>query len=1477
MENKTSECSTEESVAIIGMGCRLPGEIQDPEAFWRILSNKKDLVTPVPENREELSDLSHLTSQSSNHIYSHQGAFIKEIDHFDSSFFGISPREAASIDPQHRMLLEVAYEALERAGQPLEKVRGSLTGVFVGISSSDYLQLQLQDINSINSYSGTGSMPGFAAGRLSYFLDLRGPSFSIDTTCSSSLVAVHQACQSLKLRESNMALAGGVNLILAPFGSVIASSLQALSPDGRCKTFDASANGFVRGEGCGMVVLKRLSDAVADHDPILAVIRGSAVNQDGRSTNLTAPNGLAQQAVIRQALNQAGLHPDQINYIETHGTGTLLGDPIEFEAIRQVFSVNSKRETACVLGAVKTNIGHLEAAAGIASLIKVVLSLNHEEIPPNLHFKDLNPYLTLNPAHFILPDTLQKWTDTKGKRYAGISSFGMSGTNAHLVVGSAPITKKQVKNPERTWVFPISAHSSTSLKSYMKKLSDFLHNQPEIDLADLSYTLSSRRSTFDYRVILVANSINDLIAKLDKEMVKGIEKPVAPINQKKPLVFIFSGQGTHWLGMGRNLFEGEPVFRETLEKCNQLFILYSGWSLIEELFAEERDSKFHQTSVIQPIIFSIQAALLSLWESWGITPDAVVGHSAGEIAAAFSAGVLDLNDALKLVFYRSMIMEQIAGQGSMAALELPIEETEKFLTEYNGELNIAAHNSPSLVVVSGDSESVSNAVEKLLSQGRYAKKLGINYAFHSPQLKPYGEQLREIAQKLKMNAPKISFYSTVTASRVTADELDASYWVRNMIEPVLFTQTVDRLVEDGVEIFLEVSPDEVLTKSLRQYTMSKKVNIDILPSVNRHQDDYRTLMKSLSVLINNGRQVHWAKLYPNGTKVIELPSYAWEHRNYWLSNLSKKVHIKQPDQSVSSQFLEEDRTVTLDQLSKSEQMIEILNPKEEEPFVMSFLEEKIGSILEVEHIEEVVHKPLNQIGLDSLLAVEIRNAVEERFPQTKPPVSFILGGASIQDIGSFIIENMSNAESTPHEDTSGIKENNIKQSELSYGQQALWFINQFDPSDMSYTMFSVFKICSKLDEQALKNSIEHLVKRHEILRTTYQEGLDGPIQIIHSESESIKFSYLKRDNLIGETHDVIKHKLEAAVETPFELNKGPLIRFYLYDLNKNEFLMLITSHHIAIDFWSFNILFDELTKIYDTQKQNQDHDLSEVTVSYIDYVKRHSKLLSGSEGEGLSLYWMDALEGELPVLELPTDYPRPKMQTSNGNTISIQLDQGLDRNIREFSADNGISLYSFLLANFNLLLYHLTEANDIIIGSPMAGMRTNEFRNLVGYLSNVVPIRNTIINKDITFMNFLNQVQRNVLEAVDHQELPLSHLMKNLKVKRDLSRPLLFSVLFVMEESQLPNLGDLALLLQGAKNVKSTIGNLKLESYYFKSNRSQYDLTLTVNKGKSGISLDFNYNTDLFTEVTITKWSHKYLELLNNTIINPSKIIGKLV
>jgi acyl transferase domain-containing protein/NAD(P)-dependent dehydrogenase (short-subunit alcohol dehydrogenase family)/acyl carrier protein len=880
-------------IAVVGMACRVPGG-DTLDQFWQLIRSGGDAIREVPPDRWNADRWFDPDPAASAKASTKWGGFIDRIDGFDAGYFGILPREAERMDPQQRVFLEVAVEAFDHAGLPRERLRGSRAGVFVASYHNDYAFLQYGDLDAIDARTLTGTLHSVLANRLSYFLDLRGPSISIDTACSSSLVAIHLACQSLRFGESDVAIAGGVSLMITPELTISMSKVGFMAPDGHCRTFDARASGFGRGEGCGVVVCKRLSDAIADGDRILAVLRGSAVNQDGHSTLLAAPNGLAQQAMINEALSSAQMAPGRIGLVEAHGTGTALGDPIEVEALAATIGVQTSGASPCFLGAVKANLGHLEAAAGVVGLIKAILSLRHQEVPPQANFTQLSPHISLEGTRLTIPTTLTPWPSGDLPRCAAVSSFGVGGTNAHVIVEEEPdLPGDPLIVPDVPRVLPLSAQSPDALRALVQAWDGFL-GETSASVTDICYTASERRSHFEHRVAVLGRSKAEYKARLAEWL--SSDQSLASMQgrgEAGPRVgFVFSGQGPQWYAMGRELLAEEPVFRAVLTECDALLRPLSRWSLLEELAAPEDVSRLGQTEVAQPALFALQVGLAALWKSWGLLPDGVVGHSVGEIAALHVAGALTLADAVRVVWHRGHVMQQATGLGRMCAVSMTAAEARELVSVYGERLSVGAFNGPRSVVLSGGTAAMEEALATLIAGGVSHRMLPVDYAFHSAQMEPFQQLLIDQLTDVRLQAPALAMYSTVTGARVSTDErVDRAYFARNMREPVRFSEAITAMAEDGFDAFVEIGPHPVLGAVINECLEAAGHSALVVASLRRQRSERHAMLEASAGLYVAGWTPVWEAFQQAAGEVTTLPRYPWQRKRFWIRPRPEAVAV----------------------------------------------------------------------------------------------------------------------------------------------------------------------------------------------------------------------------------------------------------------------------------------------------------------------------------------------------------------------------------------------------------------------------------------------------------------------------------------------------------------------------------------------------------------------------------------------------------
>lgn len=1182
-----------EPIAIIGMGCRFPGGANSPEAFWELLSRGKEVIVPVPSQRWDAEAYYDENPDLPNKTYARYGGFIDAVDQFDPQFFGMTPREAIALDPQQRLLLEVSWEALENAGIAPQKLTGTQTGVFVGIGLDDYAKRQIKQQIPIDAYTGSGNAFCFASGRLSYFLGLQGPSLAIDTACSTSLVTVHLACQSLRNRESNLALAGGVSLMLSPEVTLYLSKTRALSPDGRCKTFDKDANGYVRGEGCGMVVLKRFSDAISDGDNILGVIRGSAVNQDGLSSGLTVPNGGAQMAVIRQALENAKVKPEQISYLEAHGTGTALGDPIEVRGINNVLCKDRSTDNPLMVGSVKTNIGHLEIAAGMASLLKVILSLKNQEIPPHLHFKELNPDLAAAATALKIPTASLPWQRTEEPRRAGISAFGLSGTNAHIIIEEPPQLSFNPSEVDRSaHLLTLSAKSDDALDDLAQKWVNHLEKNPQLNLADLAFSANTGRGQFNHRLAILAKSTleakDSLTAFTQKQACLNVFSQAVAKSRQNKIAFLFTGQGSQYADMGRQLYETQPTFRHALEECDRLLQPYLEQSLLEVLYSDS--SLLDQTAYTQPALFAIEYALYKLWQSWGIKPDGVLGHSVGEYVSACVAGVYSLEEGIKLIAERGRLMQSLPQKGAMAAIFAPIETVKSVISPYGDQVEIATINSSENIVISGDQEAINQIKADLESQSIEVRLLQVSHAFHSRMMQPILGEFKVIAAKISYKTPQLDWISTVTGEEIS-QAVTEDYWCQQVRQCVQFAPAIETLATQGYNLFIEIGSHPILTR-LGQKTLA---NPDYLwlSSLQRGQDDWQILLQSVAKLAVSGVNIDWNGFDKDYARLrLPLPTYAFQKQRYWLTVEAPGLRPTQGTETVEGQDLhqsQERETVVAPGLRPTQ--------KQNETKAESLESQLIALISQITGLNPQ-QLSLNvsleaDLGLDSIMMTQLMNGLlslipEEQRSQFSETFSLrhLMQVSNLQELLTILQSHTSSPKpqiSNPKPQTKNLQPQPSNLVPILHSQLPLlmsyWSLN-------SNSLFTKVKIAGEFDLNIAQQAWKLLINRHPMLRAQFQipedatcfadyqlEVLENPIppEILVKD-----FTTLTPEEQGEKIEEEIYHWLNYN----WSLTQWPLHGFSVLKLSDQIHQLFLGNEHLISDGLSNHVMMREFLEIY---------------------------------------------------------------------------------------------------------------------------------------------------------------------------------------------------------------------------------------------------------------------------------------------------------
>ncbi len=1500
IDNKTQDTSfINEPIAIIGLACKFPGA-KDKYEFWDLLDQGTDAIKEIPSDRWEINDYYNDIPGAKGKMISRWGGFIEDIDKFDAEFFGISPREAARMDPQQRLLLEISWHAFEDAGILPQSVNGSDCGVFIGISVNDYANLARGDPELMDAYSGIGNALCIAANRISYFYDLHGPSIAVDTACSSSLVAVHNAIKSLRNRESDMALAGGVNLILTPNLNIVFSHARMLSPDGRCKTFDASADGYVRGEGCGVVVLKRLSDAIRDHNRIEAVVYGSAVNQDGRSNGLTAPNGLAQERVIKKALEDAGLKADAIDYIEAHGTGTSLGDPIELRAIGKIME-GRPNEKPCMVGSVKTNFGHLESAAGIAGLIKVVLSLGHNQIPAHLHFKSINPYIPIEELPIEIPSSSKPWIRGEQRRLAGVSSFGFGGTNAHIILGDNPEVEDRIIEENRlAQIFCLSAKNTSALHKLAIRTREFIKERQDVPFFDFGYTNQNHRTQFDNRLAIVSENKQQLITSLES-FIKNIDEDsryFSGVVEKtnSPVAFLFTGQGSQYIHMAKDLYQSDQDFKKSLEMCDQILEPILGRSIFSVLFpSNEEDSLINETIFTQPILFALEYALSQLWIGWGIQPDFLVGHSLGEYVALVVANVISLEDGLRLVCERARLMGSLPKNGEMANI-FASEEVVRELIQNDPRISIAAINGPTHTVISGDLIAVREFIEKCQDKNINTKTLNVSHAFHSKLMEPILDEFEAFAKIFTFNEPNIPIINNLFGLPWERGQgPDSRYLREHLRNPVRFYDCVLYLSKQDCRTFIEIGPQPVLLNMAKRCLVNEGVRergqVLWLSSINSNENNWYTLEKGISQLFVSGYPVNWSvekSDYQTKGRICDLPVYPFTKERHWLEFPDITVRMKEPDIKIKHENEEKglNQIVELyaeaeltDHLVKDNQKafpqvkpLEIIQSEGDRTHLLNtYLLDQIGRVLNQSPERISIEKPLNFMGLDSIMAIELKNKLEKEL-SIDLPVAFLIQGPNIVQISELINTLLQNntVQTEPILDTGEIvpNDNEHKEYPLTIGQKALWFQHQVAPNSV-YNPVQVVRIKSRLEHSEIQSAFQYLVKRHPSLRTTFHAKSGEPVQVV-GERENFWFEYqdCSQDSL-----ESILDRLTEEAHRIFDLQNGPLLKVFVVKENGNDLLVMVYAHHLVVDLWSLAVLTNELYIILTSGIEKVV--FPETKKTYLDFVSWQSNLMTGIEGENSWNYWKEQLSGELPVLNLPIDHFRPAIQTYHGAVRSRMISLELSEKIRQLSEQTGTTIFTILLAVFKVLLFRYSNQEDIIIGTPTTGRSNKDFFNVVGYFVNPLPIR-TKIQGDVSFQDYLQILRNVVLGALNHQDLPLPVIVERLHPERDPSILPLFQVMFIFQRSHLLFEEGLSQFAIGIDGLAMKVDGLTIENVVIDQKYSAFDLSMTMAQTNEGLGASITYNTDLFDDATIQRMLLHYETLLSGVLLEPDRKVATL-
>ncbi len=1456
-----------ESIAIIGIAGRFPGAKSVGE-FWRNLRDGVESVSFFKDEELSAAPLEGPPPLDHPNLVKAR-AVLENPDLFDAAFFNINPKEAEIMDPQHRVFLECAWETLENAGCNPDTCDG-LIGLFAGSSFNTYLLANLLTDRPLLRLVGgfqtvLASDKDYLPTRVSYKLNLRGPSLNVQTACSTSLVAVCLACQNLLNCQCDLALAGGVSIAVPQKQAHLHQEGGILSPDGHCRAFDAQAAGTVSGDGVGIVALKRLTDALADGDHICAVIKGCAINNDGSlKIGYTAPGIDGQAQVIAMAQANAGVTPDTISYIEAHGTGTPLGDPIEIAGLTKAFRVGTTAKSFCALGSVKSNIGHLDAAAGVAGLIKTVLALQNKQLPPSLHFQRPNPKIDFANSPFYVNDRLRDWQRGGTPRRAGVSSFGIGGTNAHVVLEEAPAVEPSGGSRHRQLLL-LSARTETALDSATANLAEHLRKNPDINLADAAFTLQVGRKPFGHRRMLVCQSVADAEQALTARDSRRVF-PGHPAETEPPVVFLFPGQGAQQVNMARGLYESEPVFRDEMDRCCEILkprlasdlrtLLYPGADRLEEAAQQ-----LTQTAITQPALFVVEYALAQLWMSWGVRPQAMMGHSIGEYVAACLAGVFSLEDALALVAARGQLVQKQPA-GTMLAVRLPEEEVKALLGR---KLSLAAVNGPALCVASGPFDAIETLERKLAERNAACRRLQTSHAFHSEMMEPVLHLFTAKVRKAKLHSPQIPFISNVTGKWITAQEAtDPNYWAAHLRQTVRFADGLTELAQGQPGILLEVGPGQTLTTLALQHP-GFSAGQSAVTSLGRAKEptaEVESMLNALGRLWLSGVTVDWPGYYANERRHrLPLPTYPFERKRYWVEPARPNAGEGPAQTNVSCC-----RAETPDRREEKGRKAgeppgdrAPSGPRGNE--TLSELKGVFGELSGVDIGRADAGATFLELGFDSLFLTQASQAVQKRFGANVTFRQLLEEFSTLEKLAARLDAQKTKTDQpnrAPQPAACSPGENGPDRSPLRDAQDAsadantapltdaqreIWFATQMGAGvSAAYNESCQLRLRGPLQAEGLQQAMQQLLERHEALRTTFSPS--GETQRICAaariDAPLADFSGLDERHREACVADLI----DREVRREFDLVNGPLLRAQIVRLAADHHRLLLTAHHIVCDGWSLSVLLYELAELYSAHCRGVPAALPAPT-PFSAYARDRVAQQSGPEFVAAEAYWVKQFSDSVPVLELPGDRPRPATRTYAGSHQSRLLRPGLAAALKRAAAERHCTTFTLLLAAFQVLLHRLSGQDDIVVGAPAAGQVMGGANHLVGHCANLLPLRSRFDARQ-KFADYLAALRQNVLDAFEHHDYPFSRLIRKLNLARDPNRVPLANVTF--------NVGH-------SRNPKRFVN---------------FDINFNGTETDDNLALDCYFSAELFDEATIARLLDQYERLLESAVSDSTRRLFEL-
>lgn len=1438
-------------IAVVGMSGRFPGA-KDLEEYWQVISKGVETISRF--SREELARKGVPEELLDNPDYVYANGMIETGDEFDPAFFGITPLEASCMDPQHRVFLETSYEALENSGYNPDTYDGSI-GVFAGSGPDNYLfrnlSRQPETIKKLGELQIlTKNGKDFLTTFVSYKLDLKGPSMNIQTACSTSLVAVHVACLHLLTNQCDMAIAGGT-FIQTPRGKgYMFKKGEIFSKKGKCRPFDKNADGMLFGEGSGAVVLKRYEDAIRDNDTIHCIIRGTAINNDGSlKVGYVAPGVEGQSKVIAKAFEIAGVSPDDISYIEAHGTGTEMGDPIEITALNKVFKPATIRKQFCAIGSVKANIGHLDAAAGVAGLIKTILALKHKQLPPSINFNSPNPELNIEESPFFINTKLTEWNTNGKSRIAGVSSFGFGGTNAHCIVEEYIQCESQ---PSEKIYHPVilSAKSRNSLKQQQNNLK-LLFTGNNINIADAAYTLITGRKRYKYRSAVFCRNRDQAILKLESpaEGVKSLEKP--------SLAFVFTGQGSQYWQMAKDLESEFPLFRKIVEEANLVMSDSFGIDIREIIYSESAQDQINMTEFAQPALFIIQYAVYKLLESFGINPAVLIGHSIGEITAACVAGLFSFSDALKMVALRGKLM-QAQKPGFMLSVNLSATVIRDILPSG---LDISLVNAPDSCVVSGEMPDIVSF--RNIIHDKYpaiqTSLLATSHAFHSRMMDPVVDIFKQKLDGMKFGSIRIPLISNVTGKWSEISEIaNINYWATQIRSTVLFADGINEIIKNKNTLFVEIGPGISITTLLSQFNTEtvKTVSIPTMRHPKNEKNDADVFLEALSQIWINGGDGVFDNYYQNEKRSrISLPTYPFERKKFWIEprnafdfNTENEFTEGQGKDMVFNSY--NDSQVN-DDLSndRQEQSNEYVAPENEIQKKLVTIWQDLLGIRSIGIIDNFF-----ELGGHSLLASQIINRINEVFTNNIP-VETIFRCQNIKELEKVIDKKACSDKSTQK----FIKIDRLENLPVSHEQLRLWILSQFDKNPAFNIPFT-YRITGNLDVKLFERALEEIIKRHAILRGNIRiDGIDPVLFINQVNKFNITFADLSSFSPTVQSQK-IEENLSEVIRKVFDLESEPLYRILLFKESENSYIFHLTIDHLIFDGWSWGIFLKELYQIYTDLGSGKEVSLDLPEYQYYEYSLWQQANADEDYYRNSLSYWIQKLKGHPTEINLPHDFKRKIKNSGLGGRIYFTIPFELNQKLKAFSKKQEVTEFTTYITAFSLLLNKYSGDSDICIGISAASRSNATLEGIIGFFVNTLVLRFDFdINEN--FESFLKRSKEVVLEALEHQELPFDKLVAALQPPRILNINPVFQVMFSWLSSP---------------RIPAEITQFSMDLYPITDGVSQVDISVYFSEANGLIECEVEYSADIFMRETIDRFAKNYISLLNEIVINYSVALNKL-